>query len=139
MRITTDRDAGLRSLRENDRKIHERKRLVPAGSQSEDNPNATISAFVAAALKAHKNGEADKAESLFEKALAKAERSYGKDHGAVGLVLITMVDFYEAQGNHEKSKALRSRISEILANYSLAVPLSLAIWGALSGASTTVM
>jgi len=110
---------------------------MPATGDPEDNPKATISNCVAAALQAHKNGDSKGAERLFEKALKKAERSYGKDHGAVGLVLITMVDFYEAQGDQEKSRSLRSRIADILANYSLAVPFSLVIWGALS-ASTMV-
>lgn len=83
------------------------------------NDEATIRALLSAARKAQKTGRFQEAEFTIQQALEIAERMFGKDTAAVGLVLLDLIEFYlpHAEGHPAKLKMLHSRVRDILAGY----------------------
>lgn len=60
------------------------------------------------------NGRAQDAERVYLQALNQAESASGKDSPLAGMVLLDLIDLYDAQERHEEAKALWERIRKIL-------------------------
>lgn len=83
------------------------------------NDEATIRALLSSARKAQKTGKAREAEFAFQQAVEIAERMFGSNTAAVGLVLLDLIEFYEVQAYRHpaKLKFLHNRLRDILATY----------------------
>lgn len=60
------------------------------------------------------NGKAQDAERVYLQALSQAETAAGKDSPLAGMVLLDLIDLYDAQERHEETKPLWERIRKIL-------------------------
>lgn len=83
------------------------------------NDEATIRALLSSARKAQKTGRFQEAEFSIQQAVEIAERMFGKNTAAVGLVLLDLIEFYQpdAARHPAKLKTLHSRVRDILAGY----------------------
>jgi len=67
-----------------------------------------------AASEAADRGDYPRAESLFEQALQKAQVQFGEASGHAALVLLSMIDFYEAIDRQDKIQGLKDKITSML-------------------------
>ncbi len=83
------------------------------------NDEATIRALLSAARKAQKTGKSQEAEFSYQQAVEIAERMFGDNTAAVGLVLLDLIEFYQVQSYRHpaKLKHLHNRMRDILAQY----------------------
>lgn len=83
------------------------------------NDEATIRALLSAARKAQKTGKFQEAETSIQQAVEIAERMFGQNTAAVGLVLLDLIEFYQPQAHMHpaKIKLLHARVRDILASY----------------------
>lgn len=60
-----------------------------------------------------------KAERSYRKILLNAENLYGKMSGEVGLVLLSLMNFYQQHNDFEMTSGIESRIDAIVDSYCL--------------------
>jgi hypothetical protein len=76
-----------------------------------------IATFVDIGKQTDKNGDINRAEIYYKRAVRAAETIYGAYHGETGLVLLRLAAFYRRHGRHDEAVAVEDRIAEITSIY----------------------
>ncbi|MGH2506323.1 MAG: tetratricopeptide repeat protein [Ktedonobacteraceae bacterium] len=63
-------------------------------------------------------GKAADAERVYLQALKHAEKAAGQESPLAGMVLLDLIDLYEAKERHDEAKALWERVRNILMQHS---------------------
>jgi tetratricopeptide (TPR) repeat protein len=76
-----------------------------------------ISTFMDIGKEVDKQGDLDRAELYYKRALRAAETIFGAYHGETGLVLLKLANFYRRYGRYEEAMSIQDRIAAITAIY----------------------
>lgn len=76
-----------------------------------------VATFVDIGKQIDKNGDADRAEIYYKRAVRAAETIFGAYHGEVGLVMLRLAAFYRRHGRAAEAEAVEDRIAEIIDVY----------------------
>ena len=76
-----------------------------------------VATFIDIGKQTDKNGDLNRAEIYYKRAVRAAETIYGAYHGETGLVLLRLASFYRRHGRYEEALETESRIAEITTIY----------------------
>jgi len=88
-------------------------------SEFEEQTGRTLAwkAMLATAKVSLEQGEPERAEGLYVRALQAAEKRLGSDHVAIASILMEMAEFYDQQDRRKEAEKLYLRVKEILAGH----------------------